>query len=62
MGEQFSQVYSGYHFENEVPFLLCTLWVSPYKSFRIWTGSKWYTKTRELRRVSNSVYRGVGRI
>lgn len=42
----FSQVYNGYHFENEVPFLMCTVWVSPYKSCRIWTGSKWYTKTR----------------
>ena len=42
----FPQIYSGYHFENEVHFLMCTVLVSSYKSFRIWTGSKWYTKTR----------------
>lgn len=29
------------HFENEVPFLMCTILVSPHVSIRIWTGSRW---------------------
>lgn len=33
------------HFENEVPFLMCTILVSPYVSFKIWTRCRWYTET-----------------
>lgn len=33
------------HFENEVPFLMCTVLEIPHVSVRILTGSRWYSQT-----------------